>query len=132
MFEALEVEVERTRLAYEEARRIYDRTNIEVRQIKALHKAELNHTVALRELRVARERVQRQAEKEEAEQRRLARRAPPCLEDFVMMHGISDVATRKMVSGYERITPEEWAKWEADMAEWKRKVREGLFDAKIW
>lgn len=131
-FRELELDVERKKVAHAEAQKVYDRTNIEARQIGLLRAAEDQLTVAEKNLRVAKERFQRKTDKEEREQRRLAARAPPSLEDFVMLHGISDVATRKMISGYERITPEEWAKWDADVAEWKRKMREGEFDPKIW
>jgi hypothetical protein len=97
-----------------------------------IRRAEDLLTVAQASLRRAREDVAKQDAKAAKEAARLQQNAPPSLQDFVMLHGVSDVATRKMVEGYNRITSEEWRQWDADTAEWKRKVREGKFDAKVW
>jgi hypothetical protein len=40
------------------------------------------------------------------------RARPPCLQQLVADHG-----------GYDRITPEAWAKYDAELSEWHRKRR---------
>lgn len=118
-FRKQEAEVARRAVALEDARRVYERTNIEARQIGLLRHAEDALTIAQKELRVARERVQRQLDKREAEEARRKQRAPPDLQQLVLDHG-----------AWDRITPEAWAVFGADIAEWKQKNREGAFYAK--
>jgi hypothetical protein len=50
--------------------------------------------------------------------------APPDLQALVLAHAVYD-ETGKMIGGYDRITPEAWARFDADMAAWKDLVRLG-------
>ena len=52
-------------------------------------------------------------------QRKVAEREPPSLQHLVLDHGT-----------YDKITPEAWAKFDADMKAWKEKVRFGEFPPK--
>ena len=131
-YQQLELDVERAEAALVDARKVFDQQGPEWREGWRVRVAERALEQAKARLKDPVKVILTEAEKAEAEERRLARREPPSLEDLVLAHGVSDVATRKLIAGYDRITPEAWAKFDADMAEWKRKIREGLFDAKIW
>lgn len=69
----LESAVERRRDELSEAQKVYERTNVEARQIRALRAAEDRLTIAEKELRVARERGFVQQEREQG---RLASLSP--------------------------------------------------------
>jgi len=132
-YQQLELDVDRAREALTEARKVFDRQGPEAREAWRVRVAERKLEQAQQRLRDPVKVILTEAEKAEAEERRLARRAPPSLQDMVEAHTIRDPVTGEILeAGYPRITPEAWAKFDADMAEWKRKIREGLFDAKVW
>ena len=120
-YQQLELDVERAEAALVDARKVFDRQGPEAREAWRVRVAERKLEQAKQRLRDPVKVILTEAEKAEAEERRLARRAPPSLHDLVLAHGT-----------FDRITPKAWAKFDADMAEWKRKIREGLFDAKVW
>ena len=60
-----------------------------------------------------------------AEQRR-AERQPPDLQALVLAHAVYD-DKGKMIGGYERITPEEWAEWDAKMKVWRDRSATGTW-----
>jgi hypothetical protein len=72
--------------------------------------------VAQGELRRLVERGNAQSERIAAEERRRLQRAPPDLQGLVEEHG-----------GYDKITNEVWRRFDADMAEWQAKTRNGEF-----
>ena len=131
-YQQLELDVERAREALTEARKVFDGQGPEAREAWRVRVAERKLEQAQQRLLDPVKVILTEAEKAEAEERRLVARAPPSLNDLVLTYGISDVATRKLIAGYDRIPPDAWKQFDADMAEWKRKIREGLFDAKIW
>lgn len=116
-FVGLELEVTRKQVALDEARKVYERTNIEARNIGLLRHAEDLLKIARKNLRVAREKVDKETAQLEAEQKWRALRAPSDLQQLVLDYGT-----------YDKITTEAWARFDADMAEWKQKMREGYFD----
>jgi hypothetical protein len=120
-YQQLELDVERAEAALVDARKVFDRQGPEWREGWRVRVAERALEQAQKRLRDPVKVILTEAEKAEAEERRLARLVPPGLQTLVLNHGT-----------WDRITPEAWAKFDADMAEWKRKIREGLFDAKIW
>jgi predicted NAD-dependent protein-ADP-ribosyltransferase YbiA (DUF1768 family) len=68
---------------------------------------------------VKRSEWQSQRDKVAGEAERLKQREPPSLQQLVLDHGTDD-----------KITPEAWAKFDADMAAWKAKIRFGEFPPK--
>jgi hypothetical protein len=130
-YQQLELDVERAEAALIDARKVFDRQGPEAREAWRVRVAERKLEQAKARLRDPVKVILTEAEKAEAEEARLARRAPPDLEKLILAHAVYDAAG-KQIGGYERITPAAWAKFDADTAEWKRKIREGLFDAKIW
>jgi Trm5-related predicted tRNA methylase len=120
-YQQLELDVERAEVALVDARKVFDGQGPEAREAWRVRVAERKLEQAKARLKDPVKVILTEAEKAEAEERRLARRAPPDLQALVLDHG-----------AWDRITPEAWAKFDANMAEWKRKIREGLFDAKVW
>jgi hypothetical protein len=117
----LQLEVGRREAALAEARKVFDRSNPETREVRHVRKAADLLDIAQGHLRRAWDFTREEARSAAAEEARQARRAPPDLQALVIAHGT-----------YDQITPEAWAKFDADMAEWKAKIREGKFDAKTW
>lgn len=127
--EELEERVRQRKDAWDEARVIYDRKDlaIEMRQAAPLIQARDAFREAMRELKQAKQEFEQelawivaQAAKVEAEERRLIRQAPSSLQGLVAY------------GTYDKVPREAWAKFDAEMAEWKAKMRAGEFDAKIW
>lgn len=134
-----------------EVSKVWDQTNIEARELVEQNRAQDRVRLARIELRRAKElgrltraqdlfdvaegelrraierlnqerqRVEKEAVAVEAEERRLIRQAPPSLQQLVLAYGT-----------YDKVPREAWAKFDAEMAEWKAKMRAGEFDAKIW
>ena len=127
--EKLRVDVTRAEEDLAEARKVYEKTNIESREAALVHKAWAELDVAKHQLKRAQLDLGDWEGKMAAEEERLKLREPPSLQKLVEAHAIYD-DTGKMIGGYERITPEAWAKFDKDMAEWKAKVRFGEFPPK--
>ena len=117
----LRLTVERCENALAEARKAFDRSNPETREITHVQVAKDRLAVAQGHLIRAEEVLRREAMKVEAEEQRQRVREPPSLQQLVLDHGT-----------YDRITSDAWARFDAEMAEWKAKIRAGEFDAKIW
>jgi len=130
-YEKLMAEVERREAVVETERAIFEKANPEIREIHKLRRAEDLLRAAQIDLRNAERIWQRELAAIAREEERLVLSAPPSLQQLVLDHAIYDAAG-KMIGGYERITPEAWAAFDARMAAWKAKVRYGEFPAKIW
>jgi hypothetical protein len=118
-YEQLQFDVQRAEAELVDARQVFDRQGPEAREAWRVRVAERKLEQAKARLKDPVKIILTEAEKAEAEERRQARRAPPT---FPYPPG----------GTYDQIPPQAWAQFDADMAEWKRKIREGLFDAKIW
>jgi len=127
--EKLRVDVVRAEEDLAEAQRVYEKTNVESREAVAVDKARQLLMVARNQLKRAQLRLGDWEGKMAAEEERLKLREPPSLQKLVEAHAIYD-DIGKMIGGYERITPEAWAKFDADMKAWKEKVRFGEFPPK--
>ena len=108
------VEIERFRHALDAAREVYNKTNIEHRELRLIHKAEDDLTIARGKLRRLEEAVIAEAVKSEAETAFAKMRTPPDLQALVMQHG-----------AYDMIPQWAWNQFDADMAEWKHQMRTG-------
>lgn len=124
--------VERVRLAQLERERAI-REDDARREAWRLEQAEQQEQLAIAAAELAeRRRVERAKQAEldalrraEEEQRR-AERAPPDLQALVLAHAVYD-ADGKMIGGYDRITPETWATFDARMKAWKDRLAVGTF-----
>jgi hypothetical protein len=112
-----------------EARKVYEKTNVESREASLIHKAWAELDVAKDQLRRARLNLGDWEGKMAAEDERLKLMEPPSFQQLVLDHAVYD-DTGKMIGGYDRITPEAWAKFDKAMAEWKAKIRYGEFPPK--
>jgi hypothetical protein len=112
-----------------EARKVYDRAHVENREAAKIHKAMHELAVAKNQLEKARLKLTGWEDALVAEDERKKLREPPSLQKLVEAHAVYD-DTGKMIGGYDRITPEAWAKFDADMAEWKARIRFGEFPPK--
>lgn len=120
-YEELKLDVEWRQQVLAEARKVFERSRPETREIRQVRRAEDLLDIAIGRLERVEEIRRREAMWMEQEDQRQARRQPPSLQKLVLQYGTHD-----------RITLEAWAKFEAEMAEWKAKMRAGEFDAKIW
>jgi hypothetical protein len=120
-YEELKFEMQRCQQVLDEARKVFERSNPETREIRHVRKAERLLDEAFNRFMQAQDVLRQEAIWDKQEEQRQARREPPSLQKLVLAYGT-----------YDRITPEAWAKFDADMAEWKAKIRAGEFDAKIW
>ena len=112
-----------------EARKVYDRAHVENREAVKIYKAMHELAVAKNQLEKARLKLTGWEDALVAEEERKRLREPPSLQKLVEAHAVYDAAG-KMIGGYDRITPEAWARYDKDMAEWKAKVRFGEFPPK--
>jgi len=119
--EELKLDVERRQQALAEARNAFARSQPETREIRHVRRAEDLFDIAMGRLERVEETRRREAMWMEQEDQRQARREPPSLQQLVLQHGTHD-----------KIMLEAWATFDAEMAEWKAKMRAGEFDAKIW
>lgn len=123
---------ERVRLAQLERERVIREQDAQ-REAWRLEQAEHQERLAKANAEIAERRRAEQAERArldelrrvEAEQRR-AERAPPDLQALVLAHAVYD-ADGKMIGGYDRITPEAWADFDAKMKVWKDRLAVGTF-----
>ena len=110
----------------DEARKIYDKAQPEKREERRVQLMTDMLTIARGRLRRAEEVVAAEVAKVRAAEEASHQRAPPSLQDLVLAHAVYD-ADGKQIGGYERITPEAWAKFDDEMRAWKAKVRYGEF-----
>lgn len=106
--EALRERVRQRQQELVEACKVWDQTNIEARQLQPLDRARFLLRIAENELRRIEARL--------ATVVKAARKvvSPPDLQVLVLQYGT-----------YDKITLEAWAKFGANMAEWKAKIRAG-------
>ena len=121
------LEVERRQAALDEARHVFDRQGPEAREVWRVRRAE--QLLELAQRRLDDPEPLTAAERAAAEEERQRLRAPPDLQALVMAHAVYDEAG-KMIGGWDHIPPDAWAKFNADMEEWKWKIRNGKFPPK--
>jgi hypothetical protein len=100
--------------ALDEARRVWDVTNIEARDLGRLDNARLLYQAAESKLRRLEQVWREQKEREYAADLKKRARVPPDLQALVEAHG-----------GWDRIPQSAWNQFDYDMARWKTRLRLG-------
>jgi len=122
--EELRLEVQRCREVLAEARRLHERSHLEAREHWTVQKAQRKLDEAYQEFMREQDIARLEAVWIEQEDRRQKVREPPSLQQLVEEHGTP--------GSWDKITAPAWIRFDAAMAAWKMKIRNGEFASKIW